>query len=61
MFSFFVCRNTHKTNFWGPFLVVHWLRLHISNEGGMGCILVWGLRLHMLRGKKRREKKNIEM
>ena len=57
MLSFFVCRNTHKTNFWGTFLVVHWLRLHISNEGGMGSILVWGLRLHTLVAKK--EKKNI--
>ena len=57
MLLFFVCRNTHKTNLWGTFLVVHWLRLPISNEGGMGSILVWGLRLHMLVVKK--EKKNI--
>ena len=54
MLSFFVCRNIHKTNFLRTFLVVHWLRLHTSNAGGMGSILVRELRLHMLHGKEKK-------
>ena len=35
----------------GISLLVQQLRLHTYNEGGMSSILVWGLRLRMLRGK----------
>ena len=39
--SFCRIKNMYSENF----LVVQWLRLHVSNAGGVGLIPVWGTKV----------------
>ena len=42
----------------GTFLVVQWLRLHVSTSGGMGLIPGWGTKITHAAGRGQKKKKN---